>query len=210
MGTFLAPEGVVRAISLRLSSTFFLNDPELRVIHFLGLAGQSKAITEGVIATMKVLEVATVLNNASLEGEIRANVLSKEKDALAAKVSQHEGDAGAARSVAEERDCHVALIEKQLADARTTLEQAAESSRKLAEEKVTLEESLKKEDLPEEEKMEDTAVPRHADFVERVSMLEGSLVDVVKLGYCWNKGCFTSHLLSFDNNKVLKIINWIC
>ena len=27
---------------------------------------------------------------------------------------------------------------------------------------------------------------------------------------CWNKWCFTSHLLSFDNNKVLKIINWIC
>ena len=31
-----------------------------------------------------------------------------------------------------------------------------------------------------------------------------------KAGFCWNKGCFTSHLLSFDNNKVLKIINWIC
>jgi len=29
-------------------------------------------------------------------------------------------------------------------------------------------------------------------------------------GTCWNKGCFTSHLLSFDNSKVLKIINWIC
>ena len=25
-----------------------------------------------------------------------------------------------------------------------------------------------------------------------------------------DKECFTSHLLSFDNNKVLKIINWIC
>ena len=24
------------------------------------------------------------------------------------------------------------------------------------------------------------------------------------------QGCFTSHLLSFDNNKVSKIINWIC
>ena len=24
------------------------------------------------------------------------------------------------------------------------------------------------------------------------------------------QGCFTSHLLSFDNNKVIKIINWIC
>jgi len=24
------------------------------------------------------------------------------------------------------------------------------------------------------------------------------------------QGCFTSHLLSFDNNKVIKSINWIC
>jgi len=24
------------------------------------------------------------------------------------------------------------------------------------------------------------------------------------------QGCFSSHLLSFDYNKVLKIINWIC
>ena len=24
------------------------------------------------------------------------------------------------------------------------------------------------------------------------------------------QGCFSSHLLSFDNNKVLKVINWIC
>ena len=60
--------------------------------------------------------------NASLEGEIWANALSKEKDALAAKVSQLEGDDAAARSVAEERDRHVVVIEKQLADARTTLE----------------------------------------------------------------------------------------
>ena len=33
---------------------------------------------------------------------------------------------------------------------------------------------------------------------------------VVTWAVCWNKGCFTSHLLSFDNNKVLKIINWVC
>jgi len=66
--------------------TLFLDDPELRVIHDLGPAGWSKAITEEVIATMKALEVATVLNNTSLEGEIWVDVLSKEKDALAAKV----------------------------------------------------------------------------------------------------------------------------
>ena len=63
-------------------STFFLDDPELRAIHDLGPAVRSKAITEGVIATIKALEVATVLNNASREGEIRANALSKERDAL--------------------------------------------------------------------------------------------------------------------------------
>jgi len=37
------------------------------------------------------------------------------------------------RLVVEECDCHVAVIEKKLADARTALEQATEFSRKLAE-----------------------------------------------------------------------------
>lgn len=53
---------------------------------------------------MKALEVATVLNNDSLEGKIRENALAKEKDALATKVSQLEGDTAAARIVSEERD----------------------------------------------------------------------------------------------------------
>jgi hypothetical protein len=70
-----------------------------------------------------------------------------------------------------------------LADARTTLEQATESSRKLAEEKVTLEESLKKADFPGEDETEDIAVLRRAVLVERVRVLEGSLVDTVKLGF---------------------------
>jgi len=73
-------------------STLFLDDPELRVIHDLGPADRSKAITKGVIAIMKALEVATVLNNASLEGAIQVNALSKERDALAAKVSELEGE----------------------------------------------------------------------------------------------------------------------
>lgn len=53
---------------------------------------------------MKALEVATVLNNDSLEGKIRETALAKEKDALATKVSQLEGDTAAARTVSEERD----------------------------------------------------------------------------------------------------------
>ena len=57
------------------NATIFLDDPELRVIHDLGPAGRIKAITKGVIATMKALEVATTLNNTSLESEIRVNAL---------------------------------------------------------------------------------------------------------------------------------------
>jgi len=31
-----------------------------------------------------------------------------------------------------------------------------------------------------------------------------------KGGDYWNKMCLTSRLESFDDNKVLKIVNWIC
>jgi len=57
------------------NATLFLDDLELRVIHDLGPAGRSKAIIEGVIATMKALEVATALNNASLKSEVQVNAL---------------------------------------------------------------------------------------------------------------------------------------
>lgn len=59
-----------------------------------------------------------------------------------------------------------------------------ESSRKLAEERLALEESLKKADFHGEEETEDVAtLIRRADMVERVSVLEGGLVDAVKLSF---------------------------
>jgi len=164
-------------------STLFLDDPELKVIQDLATAGRSKAITEGVIAAMKALEIAAVLNNASMEGEVWAEVLAKEKDALFAKVSQLESDVVVARSVAKEHESHLAMLEKQVVDARTTLDQAVKASHKLAEEKKALEESLKREDLPGEDEMEDIAVLNRFGLVERISVLEGSFVDVVKLGF---------------------------
>jgi uncharacterized phage infection (PIP) family protein YhgE len=155
----------------------------LRIIWDLGSAGRSKAITDGVIATMKALEVATTLDNASLEIKIRANALAQERDDLTAKVAALKGEVRSNRLVAEERDRQFAVVEKQLAEARTALEQAADSSSKLVEEKVALEEALKKADLPGEHEAEDTIVLRRADMPERVSVLEGSLVDAVKLGF---------------------------
>lgn len=74
----------------------------------------------------------------------------QEREALTAKVAALEEDQRCKRSVAEERDRQFDVMEKQLAEAQIALEQATESSRKLAEEKVTLEEALKKADLPRE------------------------------------------------------------
>ena len=106
--------------------------------------------------------------------------MAQERDALAADL---ENEARSKRSVAEEGDRQFAVVEKQLAEARTALEQAADSSRKLAEEKVSLEEDLKKADLPREDEAEDMAVLRRADLVDKIGELEGSLVDAIKLGF---------------------------
>jgi hypothetical protein len=140
-------------------------------------------ITDGVIATMKTLEVTAALNNAPLEGEVRVDTLVRERDALTAKVAALEEDQRSKRSVAEERDHQLASLKEQLSGAQTALEQATDSSRKLAEEKASLEEALKKADLPGEDEAEDLAVLRRAGLVDRIGKLEGSLVDVVKLGF---------------------------
>ena len=103
------------------NATLFLDHPKLRVIHDLGPAGRNKAITEGVVATMKALEVATALTNASLKSEIRVNALGQERDALTAKVAALEEEARSKRSITEERDRQFTAIEKQLAEARTAL-----------------------------------------------------------------------------------------
>jgi hypothetical protein len=136
-------------------STLFLDDPKLKIIQDLGPAGRSKAITDRVIATMKALEVVAALNNASLESEVRVDALARERDALTAKVAALEEDQRSKRSAAEERDRQLAVLKEQLTEARTSLNQAADSSRKLAEEKVSLEEALKKEDLPREDETEE-------------------------------------------------------
>jgi hypothetical protein len=156
-------------------STLFLDDPELKIIQDLGPAGRSKAITDGVIATMKALEVTAALNNASLEVEVWVDALVRERDALTARVTALEEDQRSKRSVAEECDRQLASFKEQLFGAQTALEQATLSSRKLAEEKVSLEEALKKADLPGEDEAE--------NLVDRIGELEGSLVDAVKLGF---------------------------
>ena len=70
-----------------------------------------------------------------------------------------------------------------MANARMAQKQAAKAFSKLAEEKKALEEFLKRVDLHGEDETEDKAVLNHVGLVERVSVLEGSLVDAVKLSF---------------------------
>lgn len=84
----------------------------MRIIEDLRPAERIKAITNGVIATIKALEVATTLNNASLESEIRANALAQEKDDLITKVVALEGEVRSNRSVYEECDRQFVVVEK--------------------------------------------------------------------------------------------------
>jgi hypothetical protein len=89
-----------------------LDDPELKIIQDLGPAGRRKAIIDGVIATMKALEFAAALNNASLDSEVRVDALVQERDALTAKLAALEEDQRSKRSVAEERDRQLASLKE--------------------------------------------------------------------------------------------------
>jgi len=47
-------------------------------------------------------------------------------------------------------------------------------------------------------------------FLKKYTLMVQNGIRCFLCNYLLEQGCFTSHLLSFDNNKVLKIINWIC
>jgi len=96
------------------ATTFYLSDLELKVIQDLGTAGWSRAMTEGIIAALKALKIAVVVNNSSTEGEVMTEVLGKERDILLAKVSKMEEDATKAN---KDSDARVVELKKQLEEA---------------------------------------------------------------------------------------------
>ena len=78
-------------------------------------------MTEGVIAVMKALEIAVVVNNASTEGEVMAEVLGKDRNALMAKVSKLEKGASSAKTVMDGKDNRIAALETQVAEVQKAL-----------------------------------------------------------------------------------------
>lgn len=76
-------------------------------------------MTVEIIAAMKTLEIAVVLNNSSTEGVVQMDVLVKERDSVAAKVTKMEADLAGSKIVVEDRDCRIASLEKKAADEPT-------------------------------------------------------------------------------------------
>jgi len=60
-------------------TSLFLRDPKLKVIHDLGVAGRTRAVTEGVISAMKALKIAVYMNNSSTKEAVRSDALTREK-----------------------------------------------------------------------------------------------------------------------------------
>jgi hypothetical protein len=117
------------------NTVLYPSDQELRVIQDLGAAGRSRAMIEGIIVAMKALQVAAVLNSTSIEGEVKVDLLRKERDDLQSKVSQMEEDAVKSK---KDLDSRIAALEKQV-DAQSSLEREVEAKTKLAEEDKSLE-----------------------------------------------------------------------
>jgi hypothetical protein len=51
-------------------ASLYIGDPEVKAIRDLGTAGQTRAVTEGVVGAMRALEVAVFLNNSSMEDAV--------------------------------------------------------------------------------------------------------------------------------------------
>lgn len=161
--------------------TLCLSDPELKVTQDLGTAGRSRAMTEGIIDAMKALEIAVVVNNTSIEGEVKADVLGKERDTLAAKMTKLEEGFATSKTVVEGKDCCIILLEKQVADAQSALEQVVKAQNKLYGEKKALEEALRKATLLGVDELE---VPPVKIVLVWLTKLE-SLITFYERRYAW-------------------------
>ena len=160
------------------STTLGLSDPEWKVIQNLETAGQSRAMTEGIIVAMKALEIAVVVNNASTEGEVMAKVLRKERDTLLAKIAKMEETAIKAK---KEFDRRIGELEERVVEAQKALALETEAKVKLAEENKSLED-FRKAIMPKEDESDDIAVLDKAGLLEKIEVFESNLVVGVKHG----------------------------
>jgi len=87
------------------------------VIRDLGVAGRTRAVTEGVISAMKSLEVVVYMNNSSTEEVVRFDALARENEVMAKWIGELEAELAASKRVASEKDKLFAFLEEKACNA---------------------------------------------------------------------------------------------
>ena len=160
----------------------FLSDPELKVICDLGVAGRTRAVTEGVVSAMKALEIAVYMNNSSTEEVVRSDALAREKEMLSKRIADMEAELVASRKVSAEKDKMLAFLEKKADSATRYYQELKEVHALFAAEKEALENALCNS-RPGEDETEDTAVLARPALVYRIEELERNLGGAARHGF---------------------------
>jgi len=115
-----------------------LSDSKLKVIRDLGVVGQSRAMTDGVVSAMRALEVAVYMNNSSIEEVVRSDALTRERIEMAKNMAEMEAELVAAKAVNSEKDNMIAFLEKKSDLASRYSDELREARAQLAAEKKAL------------------------------------------------------------------------
>jgi len=152
------------------------------VIRDLGVAGRTRAVTEGVISAMKALEIAIYMNNSSTEEVVRFDALAREKEMLSKRIADLQAEFVASRKMSSEKDKMLAFLEKKADSAARYYQELKEARAKFATEKKALESALR-DSRPGEDEMEDTTVLARLALVYRIEELERNLVGAARHGF---------------------------
>ena len=153
------------------------------MIRELGVAGWTRAVTEGVISGMKALEFVVYMNNFSTEEAVHSDALTREKEELAKRMAKLEAELAAVKKVASEKDKLFAFLEEKADLAARYYHELKEVRAKFVVEKKVLEDALRDASLPGEDEIEDTAVLARPALVYRIEVLERNLVGASRHGF---------------------------
>jgi len=152
------------------------------VIRDLGVAGRTRAVTDGVISAMEALEVAVYMNNSSTEEVVRSYALAREKEVMAKRIAELEAELTASKRAALEKDKLFVFLEEKANSTTRYYHELKEVRAKFVAEKKALEDALC-DSLPGEDESEDTAVLARPALVYMIKELERNLVGAVRYGF---------------------------
>jgi len=126
-------------------------------------------MTEGIIGSMKALEIVVVLNNSSTEGMVCSDALAKERDEALAKKEKLDKELDDVKS-------KLTTLEKRSAKECRILAQVKEAWRKLPEDKLQLEAMLHDATGPGPNEPEDLHGLNRYALVDKIVELKNGLV----------------------------------